>query len=477
MRVIQSFQLHSLVSLIPLTFSCALQFQFRNVIVHNANLNAALPLIHRSLSSSSPCRGDMKVGFSFTSANAIKNSNVNNANANSKTKMAAVEYGKGAEIYPETSDKIIRLEDSFPNGIMPPTAIALSDMSSNQSLSDAETLGNKTRTIDDSNPAPSLSSGDSSSNSGSSSSNSNNDKRRGYKRKIVRGAISRILKLAAKSEEQALLESSSSSVNYYPLNPVLMDLLTDRPVDKTPSSAIALILLASGLVPPTQLLCVIFLSGYMTLLAFIAASSKTEGGVSGGDSDGGRRNTMRTSMPSLPPQGHVPSLISNPLGRVLTDSRMYRIWLRLGTVFGFIGPLIAVGWYRFFVRDVGAASLVAKSVFLLCCQASTDAIARRMLVPLPLRILIPVAYTAFRLPPLYEWLMVPTPLGGNWIPGIGMGIGRILAIINVLYWGVHLFGFLLPIATMRYLRSYFFCVEAAEVTMREGGEGNIGLLP
>jgi len=401
----------------------------------------------------------MKVGFASlqtdrrTNANAATTySNPNNANSNSNTKIAAAEYGKGAEIYPETSDKIIRLEDTFPNGIIPPMAI---------SFSDKKTLGIETSTSDGPDPTLSLSSG---------SSSNRNDKKRGYKRKIVRGAISRILKLAAKSEEQALLESSSS-VNYVPFDPVVMDLLTDRPIDRIPYSAVALILFALGLVPPTQLLCVIFLSGYMTLLAFIAASSKIEGGINGGD--GG----YRTSLPSLPPQGHVPSLISNPLGRVLTDSRMYRMWLRLGTVVGFIAPLVAVGWYKFFVGDVGIASLVAKSVFLLCCQASTDSVARRMLAPLPLRILIPVAYTTFRLPPLYEWLMVPPSLGACWIPGISMGICRTLAIANVLYWGVHLFGFLLPIATMRYLRSYFFCVEAAEVTMREGGEGNIGLLP
>jgi len=374
--------------------------------------------------------------------------------------MAAVEYGKGIEIYPETSDnKIIRLEESFPNGILPPIAIALSDKS--------ETLGNKTSTRDDTDPTLSVSI-----DSGSSSGSGNNIKRR-HKRKMVRDAIPRILKLAAKSEEQALLDSSS--INTFLFDPVVMDLLTDRPIDRIPCSAIASVLLALGLVPPTQLLCVIFLSGYMTLLAFIASSSKIEGGICCGD--GGYRSTMRTFLPSLPPQGHVPSLISNPLGRVLTDSRMYRMWLRLGTVAGFIVPLIVVGWYKFSVGDVAIARVVAKSLFLLCCQVSTDYVTRRMLVPLPLRILIPVAYTAFRLPSLYEWLMVPTSLGGCWIPGFSMGLGRILAIANVLYWGVHLFGFLLPIATMRYLRSYFFCVEAAEVTMRESGEGNISRLP
>ena len=63
--------------------------------------------------------------------------------------------------------------------------------------------------------------------------------------------------------------------------------------------------------------------------------------------------------------------------------------------------------------------------------------------------------------------MAPTSLGF---------VNRMLAFINLLYWGVNLFGFLIPIATMRYLGSYFFCIEASEVTMREGGRDNGDLL-
>ena len=74
-----------------------------------------------------------------------------------------------------------------------------------------------------------------------------------------------------------------------------------------------------------------------------------------------------------------------------------------------------------------------------------------------------------RLGPIYSWAMSSTALLGR--------PGRILAALNLVYWGTNLFGFLIPTATMRYLRAHFYCVEAAEVTVRDGGEGHVGLLP
>ena len=45
-----------------------------------------------------------------------------------------------------------------------------------------------------------------------------------------------------------------------------------------------------------------------------------------------------------------------------------------------------------------------------------------------------------------------------------------------LSWNINLFGFLIPVAGMKYMRSYFFGVEAEEVVVRGGDEDNIGLL-
>ena len=56
-------------------------------------------------------------------------------------------------------------------------------------------------------------------------------------------------------------------------------------------------------------------------------------------------------------------------------------------------------------------------------------------------------------------------------------IGRTLGIVNVMYWATNLLAFLIPIASVRYMRAHFFGVEAQEVTTRIGLEETIGLIP
>jgi hypothetical protein len=56
-------------------------------------------------------------------------------------------------------------------------------------------------------------------------------------------------------------------------------------------------------------------------------------------------------------------------------------------------------------------------------------------------------------------------------------IGRSLAISNAVYWTVNLFAFLIPVASVRYMRAHFFGVEAADVTTRIGMEESTGLIP
>ena len=91
-------------------------------------------------------------------------------------------------------------------------------------------------------------------------------------------------------------------------------------------------------------------------------------------------------------------------------------------------------------------------------------------VPLPLRILVPIAYNASRLAYLWNWAFATTnlPLGR---------IGRGLGIINAAYWALNLFVFLIPIASTRYMRAHFFGVEAEGVTTRIGLEETMGIVP
>ena len=87
--------------------------------------------------------------------------------------------------------------------------------------------------------------------------------------------------------------------------------------------------------------------------------------------------------------------------------------------------------------------------------------------PLPIRILIPVAYNTVRIGYLWQWAFLPYKLGG---------IGRAIAIANFTYWMTNLFGFLIPVAAVRYMRAHFFAVEAEEVTTRTSMEDSAGLM-
>jgi hypothetical protein len=82
--------------------------------------------------------------------------------------------------------------------------------------------------------------------------------------------------------------------------------------------------------------------------------------------------------------------------------------------------------------------------------------------------LIPISYNVARLTYLWNWAACTAPLGA---------FGRSLAIANLAYWALNLVAFLIPVALVRYMRAYFFCVEAAEVTTRKGMEETMGIVP
>jgi hypothetical protein len=82
-----------------------------------------------------------------------------------------------------------------------------------------------------------------------------------------------------------------------------------------------------------------------------------------------------------------------------------------------------------------------------------------------------VAYNTARLPYLWRWIF----LGAE---SSSLGVyGQALGIANGVYWAANLFAFLIPVATLRYMRAHFFGVEAMEVTTRMGMEETVGLIP
>jgi hypothetical protein len=319
---------------------------------------------------------------------------------------SSVSYGRGAEIWPECNEDPVSLSDSFPNGQLPYRAIL-----SIEEGDMAEVHGRVEESVERVHPTRS-------------------------KRKLVSKAVQRILRRAAAKEEL-----DSEDVN--------------APMDRTPL-VIATLLLMRRLVTASDVLLVSFLTGYFIILGMIARST--------------REASNAPILPALPPQGHVPALVSNPLGFSFTYSKLYDSWLKLGMATGLLAPLVLLSWYIYHDSNIEALRWCARPIFLLCCQAGSEAFSRRVMSPLPLRILIPIAYNSIRILYLWNWFTAPASAA------IDIA-GRILSGINFFYWSANLFGFLLPIAAVRYTRAHFFGVEAEEVTTRFGMEETIGLIP
>lgn len=310
-------------------------------------------------------------------------------------------YGRGADIWPESNNDVIKISDSFPNGIVPDSAFIPIEQI------DEESIQKQVQSF----PATKSSSFD--------------------------------------------LKNGRSITSTIP-NQRAIGSISKIPI------AIALALLVTGMVRPMDVALVASLTAYITILNMTAQSER----------DGGA-----PILPSVPPQGHIPKILSNPLGMRFERSSTYRRWLRLGALVGMIGPLawllvttVVLPWQGAVVMEPEAARVVSRPLFLMCCQVTTEAISKRNLMPLPLRVLVPIVYNASRLAYLWQWAFANSNLY------LG-GIGRCLGILNAAYWSINLFAFLIPIASIRYMRAHFFGVEAERVTTRFGLEETIGIVP
>lgn len=248
-------------------------------------------------------------------------------------------YGRGADIWPECNEDPVQLNDSFPNGQIPYSAILGMDpqdmaavhtsiqesINNDVPLEESEGMampGSKTR-----------------------------KRRRIAPRFLVSKTVRRLLRRAAAKEE---LDIEQATLNETPgiWNRIL--------------SVVPVLLLVQGLVMPMDVMAVACFTTYFVILQMVARSPR-EGGLA-------------PIMPAVPPQGHVPTMVSHPMGIGTLYSTPYERWLQLGIVVGLVAPLIQVVHYVFRVKDVAAAQLCAGPIFLLCCQALSEAYSRRVMV-------------------------------------------------------------------------------------------------
>lgn len=344
-------------------------------------------------------------------------------------KLDAYYYGRGAEIWPPPidGDRPLDLADSFPHGIVPPEALTASPT----------TLGGggaaaATSATDSSNPS---------------------SPKTWTKTSVMNSITRRILRRAAARDEN---NGNGPPIKQSTFQTFLWN------VPKAPG-IMAVSLLAFRWVPFADLLGVTIVSGYVALLSMASHLKRPDG--------------VTPACPGLPPQGHVPLLVRVPLTPATVQSREFAAWCRLAALLGLVQPAAAalhhlgsasaLGYAAPSASSVAAARLLLRPVFWACCQLVTERACRRTFpaLPLPIRILIPVLYNSIRIPLLWECAVAPC-----W-----GAVGRTFAVLNLAFWSANLFGFLLPVAVMRYLRAHFFMVEAEQVTLRPGMEDTIGL--
>jgi hypothetical protein len=169
--------------------------------------------------------------------------------------------------------------------------------------------------------------------------------------------VRRILQRAARAQEQCTATSTTTST---PKNTTPRETL-----DKTPT-VIAIFLLITRLVNVQHILLALTLTAYLGVLQLCAQST--------------RRDQITPRLPSLPPQGHVPALILNPLGTNFTNSDQYDSWLKLGAFLSLLGPLAIILYNAIVPKNIGQARACAGPLFLLCWQALVESLSRKVMV-------------------------------------------------------------------------------------------------
>lgn len=146
----------------------------------------------------------------------------------------------------------------------------------------------------------------------------------------------------------------------------------DVSFDKTPT-VISIALLLSGLVRPLDVAIAAGISGYLAVLYYWARSPRSDG--------------FSPLVPSLPPQGHLPDLVINPLGISFANSNGYNAWLKTGAVLSLFAPIAVLLECTVFAShgaQIGAARSCARPLFLLCCQSMVELKFRQIMVSSPI---------------------------------------------------------------------------------------------
>ncbi|BFG23363.1 hypothetical protein CerSpe_096370 [Prunus speciosa] len=144
------------------------------------------------------------------------------------------------------------------------------------------------------------------------------------------------------------------------------------------------------------------------------------------------------------------------------QSKMVRLGPIFGAVIGLVLP-IAYIFDGFLEGDKQGIRAAAPHLFLLASQAFVDGVAFSNRFSTPIRVFVPVFFNAKRIFTLVDWVRNEFSKGYGDDYGGGsasaaarrLSLGRWLAIANLVFWTLDLFGFMLPIYLPRAFKKYY----------------------
>ncbi|KAF5746415.1 hypothetical protein HS088_TW06G00586 [Tripterygium wilfordii] len=145
---------------------------------------------------------------------------------------------------------------------------------------------------------------------------------------------------------------------------------------------------------------------------------------------------------------------------IFQGSKLFRLYVVVGTTVGLFLPLAYVlgGFAR---GDDQAVRSATPHLFLLSCQILTEnVISGLSLFSPPVRALVPLLYTVRRIFVIVDWIQdvwlnKTLPANAEFKDVAWFWFGRILALANLAYFSINLFGFLIPQFLPRAFERYF----------------------
>ncbi|KAI3784004.1 hypothetical protein L1987_43095 [Smallanthus sonchifolius] len=178
------------------------------------------------------------------------------------------------------------------------------------------------------------------------------------------------------------------------------------------------------------------------------------------------KSTLAQQPITHPPATSSPTNKQRDLNRIPTlqpprnhpvsddNHRLHTLYSFLGAVLGLFLP-VAYIFEGILEGDKEGIKAATPHVFLLASQLFLEGVAYSDRFSVPMRVLVQVVYNSTRIFSLMEW--VRSEIWKVELEGSSRRVvmGRILAVVNLVYWSVNLFGFLLPFYLPRAFKGYY----------------------